>query len=95
MFLVILTYVKPIEAVMDNLERHVEFLEKYYEQGKFIVSGPQKPREGGFILCKAADAAEVQALISEDPFHLEGVAEYKVIEFEPTKYAEGFEMFIG
>ncbi|WP_147822276.1 YciI family protein [Salidesulfovibrio onnuriiensis] len=95
MFLILLTYVKPLEAVDACLEGHVAFLEKYYGLGKFLCSGRKNPRTGGVILCRAASAEEVRTIIAEDPFHREGVAEYEVIEFEPTKYAPGFEAFLG
>lgn len=95
MFLISLTYVKPLEAVEACLERHVEFLEKYYGLGQFIFSGRKNPRTGGVILCKAGCADDVQNIIAEDPFCQEGIAEYEVVEFEPTKYAAGFEAFIG
>lgn len=95
MFLLSLTYKKSLEAVDACLERHVVYLDKYYGLGKFVCSGRKNPRVGGVILCNAQNADEVQAIISEDPFLQEGVAEYEVIEFEPTKCAEGFEKFIG
>lgn len=94
MFLISLTYAKSLEVVDACLEKHVAFLEKHYGLGKFIFSGRKNPRVGGIILCKAENAAEVQSIIAEDPFHQEGIAEYDVIEFEPTKYAKGFEKFL-
>lgn len=38
---------------------------------------------------------EVKAIISEDPFYINKIAEYEIVEFEPTKYADGFEHFIN
>ncbi|QJB55270.1 YciI family protein [Pseudodesulfovibrio sp. zrk46] len=95
MFLISLTYVQSLEAVDACLERHIAFLEKYYASGNFIVSGRKNPRIGGVILCRAESIEEVRAIIAEDPFHQEGVADYDVMEFQPTKCAEGFETFMG
>lgn len=94
MFIIILTYLKPMSEVLNNLEAHIEYLDKYYASGHFIASGRQEPRTGGVILSRAKDKEEIQKLILEDPFHINGVAKYDIIEFEATKYAPGFEKYL-
>ena len=94
MFIVILKYEKPIETVMEYLDEHIVFLDRYYADNKFICSGRQEPRTGGIILCNAKDKAEVNSIIKEDPFYINEVAKYEVIEFIPAKYADGFKEFI-
>lgn len=94
MFLVILKYQKPIQVVMDYLGEHIKFLEKYYALNKFICSGRQEPRTGGIILCNAKDKKEVNTIIQEDPFNINNIAKYEIIEFIPTNYADGFKQFI-
>ncbi|HJV44565.1 MAG TPA: YciI family protein, partial [Bacillota bacterium] len=54
----------------------------------------RNPRIGGVILCNAQSMEEVQTIINEDPFYVNKIAEYEIIEFSPTKYADGFENFI-
>lgn len=90
MFVLILTYKAPMEKVLELLEAHCSFLDKYYAQGKFVASGPQIPRTGGVILCQAVDRAEVEDIIKEDPFQM--VADYQVIEFEPNKSVDGLKI---
>lgn len=94
MFIANLTYIKPLTEVEKYLEEHVAFLEKYYELGKFITSGRKHPRTGGIILFNAKDEMEMKRIISEDPFHINQIASYEIIEFTPTKYASGFEGFV-
>lgn len=94
MFIVILKYKKPIEEVTKYLGEHITFLEKYYNLNKFICSGRQEPRNGGVILCNGKDKEEIYSIIREDPFHINNIADYEVIEFIPTKYAEGFKEFV-
>lgn len=94
MFILLLKYIKTVEEVDKALQDHIKFLDKYYESGKFICSGRRNPRIGGVILCKAKDIDEVKTIIKEDPFHSREIAEYEIVEFLPTKYAEGFEKFI-
>ena len=94
MFILTLKYEKSIESVEKYLEEHVMFLEKYYDLNKFICSGRQEPRTGGIILCNAKDKDEVNFIIKEDPFYINQVAKYEIIEFIPTKYADAFKEFI-
>jgi uncharacterized protein YciI len=94
MFLVLLKYVKPLEEVDSFLDEHAKFLDKYYNQQKFIFSGRRNPRTGGIILMNASSEAEVKQILSEDPFHMHNIAEYEVIEFLPTKYDARFSCFV-
>lgn len=94
MFIASLTYVKPLTEVEQFMEEHIAFLDKYYAEGKFICSGRKNPRTGGIIIFNAADEAEMEQVISEDPFKINGVADYEIIEFYPTKSALAFKDFI-
>jgi len=94
MFIIELQYIKPIEEVERLVINHVEFLDKYYASGNFICSGRKNPRVGGIIICNVSDKVEAERIIQEDPFFINKVAEYNLIEFLPTKYTEGFERFI-
>ena len=94
MFLIIVDYKKPLEEVERYLAEHWAFLDRYFAQGKLLCTGPQNPRTGGVILCRAADRAAVEALTCEDPFRIHGVADYAIVEFSPTKHLPGFEAFL-
>lgn len=94
MFVIILDYLKPIPEVEKELPKHIQFLDKYYSLGKFICSGRRIPRVGGVILCNAQNMQEVQDLIKEDSFYQKEIAKYTIMEFSPTKYADGFEKFL-
>jgi uncharacterized protein YciI len=95
MFVILLKYVKPLEEVQAATPAHREFLGRYYENGTFIVSGRQKPPVGGVILCKASTREEVEAITHQDPFYIQGIAEYTIIEFDPVKYAPDFAPFLS
>ncbi|NFR85928.1 MULTISPECIES: YciI family protein [unclassified Clostridium] len=94
MFIVNLTYIKSVEEVENHLEDHIVFLNKYYDSNNFICSGRKNPRTGGVILCNAKNMEEVKKIISEDPFNKNRIADYEIIEFQPTKYTEGFKEFV-
>ncbi|NBJ07535.1 hypothetical protein D1647_15330 [Alistipes sp. Z76] len=87
MFIAILTYKKPLGEVDRFLQAHREYLAKHYAAGDFIASGPQTPRVGGVIMIKADNREAVDAIIAEDPFHINGIADYQIVEFTPTMFA--------
>lgn len=86
MFIAILTYKKPLEEVDRFLQAHRDYLAAHYAAGDFIASGPQTPRVGGVIMMKAPDRAAVETIISQDPFHINGIAHYQIVEFTPTMF---------
>ncbi len=88
MFIAILTYKKPLEEVDRFLQAHRDYLAEHYAAGDFIVSGPQTPRVGGVILIKAESRAVVDSIIEQDPFNINGIADYRIVEFTPTMFVE-------
>lgn len=88
MFIAILTYKKPLSEVDRFLAAHREYLSKHYAAGDFIVSGPQTPRVGGVIMIKANDRTAVEAIIAQDPFNINGIADYQIVDFTPTMFCD-------
>ncbi|WP_243357680.1 YciI family protein [Fundidesulfovibrio terrae] len=84
MFVITLTYEKPLEEVDRWLEEHRVFLRDNYAKGRFIASGPCTPRTGGVILAHGCCRDELDAVLETDPFKREGVAAYTVLEFDPV-----------
>ena len=90
MFIFSLTYVKPISEVERLLPEHIQFLDEHYEKRLFLCSGRKVPRTGGIILCNCRNMEEAKAVMKKDPFYKEGIANYEVIEFIPSKSSNGF-----
>ncbi|MGD9968824.1 MAG: YciI family protein [Sulfuricurvum sp.] len=90
MFIISLTYIKPLEEVDALLEEHVAFLKEQYALGHFLASGRKVPRTGGIILACAISREEIETIISLDPFYRHGVAEYTITEFTPTMTSDDF-----
>jgi uncharacterized protein len=66
---------------------HREYLRGLADKGHLLLSGPYGPGEqpGGLLLFRAADKAEVSALIEKDPFAASGVlAASETKEWEPV-----------
>jgi uncharacterized protein YciI len=90
MFLILVTYTTPIEEIDAHLVAHREYLDEGYRNNCFVVSGPRNPRSGGIIISQLTDRSQLEALLTNDPFHIQGVATYEVIEFTPVKYHQDF-----
>jgi len=94
MFIVLLTYKKPLDVVDQYIPQHVAFLNQAYQDKQFIVSGRKNPRTGGVILSNVKNRVELEGIIKQDPFHVHDIADYEIIEFLPSKYQSGFEPFL-
>lgn len=92
MVIVNITYKCELKDIEDNLEAHREFLDKYYALNKFICSGRKNPRTGGIILCNATKE-ECELIIKEDPFYINDLANYELIEFEASKKNKNYIKF--
>lgn len=94
MFMLELTYLKPIEEVDRFLVPHRNYLQTQYDTKLLVFSGPMNPRSGGLILLSTNNPADVDKFISGDPFDIEGIAKYRVIDFDPVKHDARFACFI-
>lgn len=88
MFIAILTYKKPLSEVDKYLQAHRDYLAEHYATGDLIMSGPRTPREGGVIMIKAVGREAVDDILSQDPFNINGIADYLVVEFTPTLFCD-------
>ncbi len=91
MYVIVIRYLKPLEEIEKHVVAHRAFLEKQYQAGLLLASGPQVPRSGGVILARSLPREKLVKLFGEDPFVAQGVAEYQFIEFQAVKHAAGFE----
>lgn len=95
MFIIELTYKVPASEIDAHMAQHVAFLEKYYQSGHFLASGRKEPRDGGIIFAKASGRKRIEEIIAEDPFNINGLADYRIIEFKATKKVKEYDAFAG
>ncbi len=88
MFIVTLTYTAPLERIDAYLPAHRAWLDTLYARGLLLMSGRKEPRDGGILIAHAADRAELEAALRDDPFGQAGLATYAITEFVPTMTAE-------
>lgn len=77
MFVVLLTYTAPLDAVDQRLVAHREFLLRHYASGVFLLSGRKEPRDGGVILATADSRHDLEEILAEDPFRVHRLARTK------------------
>ncbi|RST46918.1 YciI family protein [Variovorax sp. DXTD-1] len=92
MFIVTLTYIRPLEELDALMDGHMTWLRKHYASGLFVASGRQVPRKGGVILARSGDRAALDAVLARDPFVQSGAASTHVIEFVPSMTAPAVEL---
>ena len=86
MILIELTYKVPLSRIDARMKAHVAFLEKHYAAGHFLVSGRKIPREGGIILAMGT-REQMQAIVEDDPFVREKLADFRIVEFRASQRA--------
>jgi uncharacterized protein YciI len=84
MFVLLVDYTRPMDEVEVHTAAHRAHLGAYYDAGKLLASGRCEPLTGGVILA-VGTRSEMEQLAADDPFVLEGVAKYTIIEFHPNR----------
>ncbi|HFK7268415.1 TPA: YciI family protein [Enterobacter asburiae] len=87
-YIVILTYIKPLDEIDAVIPAHVEWLKKGYAEGIFLASGRRIPRNGGVILAKCESLTSLEERLREDPFQTLKLATVEIIPFEPSMKTE-------
>lgn len=97
MFLLICTYVKPLEEVDKSLAAHRDYLHAKLATGELLVAGRRNPRVGGILITTHKSESEARKFADADPFTKDGVATFDIYEWTPTvkldsadKLFEGF-----
>jgi uncharacterized protein YciI len=78
----LIRYRRPLEEVLQVLDRHRAYLQGLKQSGTLIASGPLDPRTGGALLVRVPDDDVYRALDrirDGDPYVTAGVAQYELI----------------
>lgn len=94
MYVISLKYKKDLAEIEPLIHAHNLFLEKYYAEGTFIISGRKNPRTGGIIIAKNIKRETLNEILKEDPFYQSEIADYEITEFIPTKSNEDFQKYV-
>ena len=91
MFVITLSYLVDIDRIDEAMADHREWVDRQYEDGVFLASGPLVPRTGGMILAGGLSRSELEARLALDPYKTRGLAEHVIVEFAPRAVAPGLE----
>lgn len=94
MFIVQLHYKVPRHQIDQHLVEHRRFLDRGYQKNYFIASGPLNPRTGGVILSQITNRAQLEKILSTDPFAVHDMVDHEIIEFTPVKFHQDFAKFV-
>jgi uncharacterized protein YciI len=80
-------YLVPFEELSDLVATHRAFLQKGYDDGFFLCSGPQIPARGGFLIARAASLAKLQELLAQEPFTKAKKMRFsRITQFNPVQH---------
>lgn len=94
MFVIDLKYIVPLEKLDAHMPSHVKYLQTYYKQNVFVVSGRKVPRTGGIILAHRVSKEELNRIMQEDPFIKLNLAEFTITEFLTSQVHPGMKAFL-
>jgi len=84
LFVVLMHYTRPIEAVDAVRAAHVAHLERHAREGVFRAWARRSPPSGGVIVAAASDRAALDRIVATDPYITAGVASAEIVEFNPA-----------
>jgi len=80
-------YLAPFEEFGELIAEHRAFLQRGYDAGHFLCSGPQIPAQGGFLVARAESREKLQELLSEEPYTRANKMRFsRITEFNPVQH---------
>lgn len=84
LFVVLMNYSQPLEAVDSIRAEHIRHIESWAERGIFRAWARRNPPSGGVLVAAAPDRAALERVLAEDPYVKAGVANPEIVEFKPA-----------
>jgi uncharacterized protein YciI len=79
-------HLAPFEEFRHLEPSHHAFMQKGYDDGFFLFSGPQIPAHGGFLVARAPSREALDALLAEEPFVKAKKMRFsRITEFHPAQ----------
>ena len=85
MYLMISTYLAPIDQVDEARAAHLAFVDELERAGVLVSAGRQHPPVGGILLLDVDTEARAHELLTDDPYVRQGLAEYAATGWQPTR----------
>lgn len=82
----------PAEAALVS-PLHGAWVNKYLNEGIFLMAGGKTSGLGGLIAVKSIDKSQLRTLLAEDPYLQQDIGEYQIIEIAIALTQPEFEAF--
>ena len=80
-------YLVPFEEIAPLIPQHRAFLQRGYDAGWFLCSGPQIAARGGFLLARAESREKLDELLAQEPFtRAKKMRFVRITEFNPVQH---------
>ena len=93
-FIIEVIYTASIEKIEETRQEHRNFLKTLYEKKIILISGPEVPRIGGIIIARGESMEEISDYFRNDPYQINGLADYRYVEFRPANYQEILKVWV-
>jgi hypothetical protein len=67
---------------------HLAFLEEKEKEGKIFARGPLADGSGGLVIYIADTFDEVESMVKDDPYVVQGARDYEIKEWKATTVAK-------
>ena len=95
MYLLICTYIKPLEEVDKSLAAHRDYLREKLITGELLVAGRRNPRVGGILITTHTNPEDAKRFVDNDPFTKDQVATFEILDWTPTMKLDSAEKFLA
>lgn len=86
----------PFESLGELVEQHHAFLQRGYDAGHFLFSGPHIPAHGGFLVARAQSREALDALLAEEPFVKANKMRFvRITQFDAAQYQPSLSAWFG
>ncbi len=85
MFLVLLKFSANRGQAKTFMDGHVEWIQRGFNEGIFLLSGRVEPSLGGAVLAQGVSREQLQSRVNEDPFVRQDVVSAEIVEITPSK----------
>lgn len=72
----------------DAMTKHMNYSQKAMDEGLILMSGLKENMSGGIFIMKSDSIENIKEYLDNEPFKLEGIQDYKIVEFSPHYFNE-------
>ena len=94
MYIVQLVFSDNKSSASQYMPGHIEWLNRGFDDGVFLLSGSLQPEMGGAILADNTSVKELNDRLAQDPFVTENVVTAKIVEITPSRTDKRLEFLI-